>query len=383
MEILNEVHATIAGERRSCHDPMSADRMTTPRTGTAADASYLALPPTAVDARPAGPTRLVVAWHGFGPPRTPPALASAMPMTGVPTWRVYLHLPAPEGALPPAGLGGDAAVEEYGDAVEAAAARFPEALAEIRGQLGLVEGPVGLTGFSAGATVAMLVLASGEVPVSAAAFVSPIIAPARTMSEVVKETGRTYAWSERSRAAADRLDLAARAGEIAGRGTPMLLVGGSRDRLVRAPELTRLRDRLAEHGADVELATFRMAHSLTEEPGVEALPPQAEAVSVDGALTDWFREHLAIVDVAPEPGDEPGDEDDTPVLGGRVLRPEEAPTGSPAESAAALDRTMPDGAWSSSPTQSPPPGRPAPQRRPEADGDDAHSPLTVGGGGQP
>jgi predicted esterase len=274
---------------------MSADRMSPPRTGTAADVPYFALPPTAVDARPAGDTRLIVAWHGFGPPSTPAALAAALPMTGVPTWRVYLRAPVPAGALPPAGLGGDTAVESYGAAVEEAVERFPEALAEIRRELGLEPGPVGLAGFSAGATVALLVLASGTVPVSAAACVSPIVAPSRTMTEIGRQTGRPYAWTGPSRVVADRLDLAARADDLARAGAPVLLVGGSRDQLVRVGELTRLRDLLVERGATAETATLRMSHALAAEPGVEALPPIPEAVSVDGTLTDWFREHLAVV----------------------------------------------------------------------------------------
>ncbi|HEX2316446.1 MAG TPA: hypothetical protein VHJ17_22075 [Thermomonospora sp.] len=314
---------------------MSADRMTRPRTGTAADVPYLALPPTAVDARPAGPTRLVVAWAGFGPPRTPAALAAALPMTGVPTWRVYLGLPTPDGALPPAGLGGAAAVEAYAEVVENAAAGFSGTLEVLRRDLDLPDSPVGLTGFSAGATVAMLVLASGEVPVSAAAFVAPIVAPARTMTQVVKETGRPYTWTDGARAAAERLDLTARVGELAARDVPLLLVGGSRDRLVRAPELSRLRDRLVQQGAAAEVATFRMAHALAAEPGVEAVPPQPEAVGVDGALTDWFREHLAVVE-PPAAAPEPEDETATSPSGHAPLRLE-GPRPGPA-----VDETMPD-----------------------------------------
>lgn len=280
--------------------------MSPPRTGTAADVPYFALPPTAVDARPAGDTRLIVAWNGFGPPSTPAALAAALPMTGVPTWRVYLHLPAPAGALPPAGLGADAAVESYGAAVEEAVARFPEALAELRSKLDLESGPVGLAGFSAGATVALLVLASGRVPVSAAACVSPIVAPSRTMTEVGKQTGRTYAWTQPSRVVADRLDLTARADDLARAGAPVLLVGGSRDRLVRTADLTRLRDLLTERGAAAEAATVRMSHALAAEPGTQACPPTPEAVGVDGMLTDWFREHLATVSAPPAQLPAPG-----------------------------------------------------------------------------
>ena len=41
---------------------------------------------------------LVVVWHAFDPPRTAAALAAAVPMTGVPVWRVYLSPPVPDPA---------------------------------------------------------------------------------------------------------------------------------------------------------------------------------------------------------------------------------------------------------------------------------------------
>src|SRR5260370_17655265 len=76
-----------------------------PCTGTAAGVPYLALPPTSVDVEADGPTRLIVAWHGFEPPRSEAAFAAAVPMTGVPAWRVYLGLPLFGGRLPPRGAG--------------------------------------------------------------------------------------------------------------------------------------------------------------------------------------------------------------------------------------------------------------------------------------
>ncbi|NEA26331.1 hypothetical protein G3I70_28115, partial [Actinomadura bangladeshensis] len=80
----------------------------------------------------------------------------------------------------------------------------------------------------------------------------------------------------------------------AGRDVPMLLVGGARDRVVPAREVTSLRDLLRRHGeGPVESTTFRMGHALAAEPGTEPRPPITEAVQVDTALTDWFRDHLA------------------------------------------------------------------------------------------
>ncbi|MFA1541526.1 hypothetical protein [Actinomadura monticuli] len=274
---------------------MSGDHSNRPVHGTAAGDPYVALPPTAVDATASGPVRLIVAWPGFDPPRTAAALAAAIPMTGVPVWRVFLDLPGRS----PGGLGSGAileseAVEAYCAAVEGAVERLPGALADIRRDLALPDGPVALAGFSAGAAAALLAVLRGEVPVAAAALVTPVVAPGRAARAVEKRSGRDRDWSPHAVALADRLDLGSLAPGMAGRDVPTLLIGGARDRVVPAREISGLRDVLRLHGAGpVESTTFRMGHALAAEPGTEPRPPITEAVQVDTALTDWFRDRLA------------------------------------------------------------------------------------------
>jgi len=293
---------------------MSGDHPTLPEnqrpvSGTAAGVPYLALPPTAVDARPAGPTRVIVAWPGFDPPRTASALAAAMPMTGVPTWRVYLEPPGerPEG-LGSGALLETAGIEAYGAAVERAVDELPAVLDEIRREFGIEEGPVGLAGFSFGASAALLALARGEVPVTAVALVTPVVSPLRTVRSLELRTGRERAWSDGATALAERLDLTAHAREIASRDAAVLLIAGAHDPMVEPDDINRLRDLLREHGVRaVEAATFRMGHALASEPGTTAEPPTTEAVRVDGVLNDWFRERLADVTEPPEaPEHSPG-----------------------------------------------------------------------------
>ncbi|MBW8482974.1 hypothetical protein [Actinomadura parmotrematis] len=275
--------------------------------GAAAGAAYVALPPTAVDARPAGrpgeATELIAAWPGFDPPRTAAALAAAMPMTGVPAWRVYLDLPA--AARPPAGLGSAAFLETegvhaYATAVRRAAESLPDVLAALRRDLGLPDGPIGLAGFSAGAAAALLVLAAGDVPVSTAALVAPVVSPGRTARLLEQRAGRERAWTAEAAELAERLDLGTLAPRIAERDTALLLIGGAKDRIVPPAETTALRDTLRRGGMGaVEAATFRMGHALAAEPGTEARPPITEAVRVDGVLSDWFRERIADLDAPP------------------------------------------------------------------------------------
>jgi predicted esterase len=229
---------------------MSGDELARPRTGTAVGVPYVALPPTTADADPEGMPPLIVAWPGRRPPRTETALAAAVPMTGIPGWRIYAGLP-------------DGADDEV--VIELAASQAPALIAEVRTDLGLADGPIGLAGFSLGATVALHVIARREVPVTAAALIAPlpVVGP-------------------------HALDVAA--GDAS-----LLLAGGGNDDAVPPSALAALRDQLRTAGMrDVELAMFRMGHALAAEPGTQARPQIAEAISVDAAITDWFRGHLGV-----------------------------------------------------------------------------------------
>ncbi|HEY8479421.1 MAG TPA: hypothetical protein VIL71_06270 [Spirillospora sp.] len=274
---------------------MSGDDTHIPVHGTAAGDPYIALPPTAVDASATGPTRLIVAWPGFDPPRTGRALAAAMPMTGVPVWRVYLDLPRTSpGGLESGAILRDEAIEAYCEAVEEAVRRLPSALADIRRDLGLPDGPVGLAGFSVGGAVALLAAARDVVPVTTVALVTPVVSPSDVAQAVEQRSGLERSWTDDARGRADRLDLRGLAPDLAGRGIAALLIGGTGDRIVPARDITALRDELRRHNAGpVESTAFRMGHALAAEPGTEAQPPITEAVRVDGVLTDWFRERLA------------------------------------------------------------------------------------------
>lgn len=259
------------------------DELVRPCSGSVGGVPFVALPPTAVDAPPRD--GLIVCWHAFEPPRTEAAMAAALPMTGVPVWRVYLGLRLPD-------LTERDYLQTLGAVVERAAAGLPEAVAGLRGLLGLPDGDVALAGHGEGAMVALLALAERRTPVTAAALVAPMARPARTVEARERRLG-PYPWTPRTRAIAERLDLAARAAEIAEADPRLLLVGGASDLLVPAEQVQELRELLVGAGVtSVEAATFRMGHALAAEPGLEPRPPLAAAVSVDAALTDWFLRHL-------------------------------------------------------------------------------------------
>lgn len=258
---------------------MTGDELARPLSGSVDGVPYTALPPTAVDTEPTG--GLIVCWHGFDAPRNHGAMAAALPMTGVPVWRVFLGLRAP-----------DANERDYlellGSTADRVTGELPAAVAELRTQLGLPDGPIGLVGHGEGGTMALLALAQRRIPIAVAAVVAPIAFPARAVQARERRYG-PYSWRPETKEIADRLDMSLRANEIAAGDPAILLVGGGTDLLVPPGDLSALRDELAGAGATVEAASFRMGHALAAEPGTEPLPQIAAAVSVDAALTDWFR----------------------------------------------------------------------------------------------
>ena len=267
-------------------------------TGTAAGVPFTALPPTgAAD----GPAPLVVTWHMLDAPRTDAAFAAALPMAGVPAWRVHLGMPMCGARMVDGRV--DTALELMrtdpllaflAPIVRQAVDEFPAALAALRAQLPVDDAPIGVLGASLGGAVALEVLISRLAPISAVALVNPAARVARAVALIEAGFGVTYPWTAQARATADELDFVARAADVPEH--PLLLVSGERDdpalRTDAADLVDALRTRSA-HPDQVELTTVPdVAHALAEEPGLEPAPQLPAAKAVDEILTQWFRRQL-------------------------------------------------------------------------------------------
>lgn len=269
--------------------------------GVAAGVPYVALPP----AEAAGRTPLIIAWHQNDPPRSSAAMAAALPLVGVPAWRVYLDLPMHGERQLPGGLEQfmrlgyeDAVLKAFEPQVSQAVEEFPAVLAALRERLPVAEGSIGLLGGSIGALPAQLVLAGGLAPVSVAVLVSPVIQLAEVVAANERRFGVTYPWNETSRAVADRFDLVAHADQLA-RLQPqpaLLLVTGAEDDPAFARQTARLHAALRQRYHDprrvAQTTIPGMGHAFAAEPGIEPAPQTPEAALVDAAITDWFARHL-------------------------------------------------------------------------------------------
>lgn len=273
-----------------------------PITGSAAGVPFLAVPPVE---GPRASAPLVIAWHLMDPPRTEAAFAAALPLAGLDAWCIYLGLPLSGARLPAGGfeelmrLGyEDAVLNLQGPISAQAAAEFPDALTDLRTQLSLGDGPIGVAGGSLGAAVALLAIAESGIPIDAAVLISPLVQLRPAVEALSRVYGMSYAWSPESDAVAERLDFVTRAGAIVQAGQPAVLsIVGEDD----APDgflqpAQALRDALAARYEDSERARLvtvpGMAHALADEPGMEPAPQTPAAAEVDRHAVAWFRRHL-------------------------------------------------------------------------------------------
>lgn len=265
-------------------------------TGTAAGVPFTALPPTgAAD----GPAPLIVTWHMLDAPRTDAAFAAALPMTGVPAWRVHLGMPMCGVRMVDGRVDAvlelmrkDALTAFLAPFVYQAADEFPAALAALREQLPVDDEPVGVLGGSLGGAVALEVLAR-RAPIKAIALVNPAV---RIRSVVgLVEAAEPYLWTVEAGKTADELDFVVRTKDVTAQ-PPLLLVSGEQDhpglRTDAAALIDALRERYA-HSDEVELVTVPgLQHPLADEPGLEPAPQRPTAKAVDGILTQWFLRQL-------------------------------------------------------------------------------------------
>ncbi len=264
-------------------------------TGIAAGVPFTALPPAgATD----GPSPLIVTWHMLDAPRTDSAFAAALPITGVPAWRVHLGMPMCGARMVDGRV--DAAVELIRkDPLMAyaapftlqAAEEFPAALAALRDQLSVDDEPIGILGGSLGGAVALEVWATQRTAIKAVALVNPAVRARSTVGVIEAAFGQPYPWTPDSRKTADDLDFVARVEDFTSQ-PPLLLVSGERDHpafQTDAADLVHALRAQYAHPDDVELITVPgLAHPLADEPGLEPAPQLPAAMAVDEILTQWF-----------------------------------------------------------------------------------------------
>ncbi|MCE6997570.1 hypothetical protein LZG04_22620 [Saccharothrix sp. S26] len=228
-------------------------------TGEAAGVRFVAAPPAR------GGRRLVLVWHLLGEPGTPEAMAEALPLAGLDAWRLYA-------ALPPWGEGPDPVADGYVPVVESAVAAVPALVTAARQELGCDDGPVDLVGGSAGGHVALTTAVREVVPVRRVAVVNPAVrVEAVVEASIAVGALESYTWTDASRAAAEPLDVLARAAHL---DLPLLVVRGEDE----YPAFRPVQARLCAAAPDARLV---------DVPGLAHMLVTAQDV-VDSEVTAWL-----------------------------------------------------------------------------------------------
>jgi dienelactone hydrolase len=243
----------------------------------------------------------IVLWHGFGPPASEAALVQALPLDEVPAIKVYLGLPLFGKRAEAGGIEAlkkrqesDVALKVFEPIVAGAAKELPQVVAALResGCLGAHE-KIGLFGFSAGGAAVLYALAERDVPVGVAVVVNASTGLGASVAAYEHATGKSYAWSDASRALAKRTDAPGRAADIA-RGNPppaVLIVQGTADTMLTPELATALDKALAPHYVQAnakDRERFALATQLTHD------------ISNSGDVRTWTAEWFSrYLDPAP------------------------------------------------------------------------------------
>jgi pimeloyl-ACP methyl ester carboxylesterase len=271
------------------------------RTGTAAGVPYIAFAPQ----QPQPDSPLVYVLHLMDPPRSERAMAAALPLDGLDAWKIYAGLPMNGERIPAGGFeeiqrlaNEDGLMLLLAPVIEQAAAELPAAVAALREELDVPDGPLALVGGSAGGAAVLLMLVEGEVDVKAAALANPATRTGAVVEAMERMFGFQYDWTDERRATADKLDFVRRAPDLVEAGeVPLSIVAGEEDALAELPVASRaLIEALSNLYSEPERASFisipGLGHGLADEPGFEPSPQNDHAKQVDAAIVEWLKRWL-------------------------------------------------------------------------------------------
>jgi len=254
-------------------------------------------------------TRLVVLYHGFGPPQNPRALAEVLRLEGMDAILAFVNLPMVADRMPAGGRDELLRVQKedfvngfFFHSISAATAELQQIVKELNATYSLdADKGIGLFGFSAGGAAALLALLESDVPIKAAVIVNAPMSVMQNVENWQRTLKRQFEWDNASRKAASRYDVELKADKIAERKIlpALLILQGDADKQLGIEPARRafeaLKQRYGGRG-EAERIQFEVIHGLGHNFGPGSGATGSDQASIDLEIEQktkhWFERFL-------------------------------------------------------------------------------------------
>jgi predicted esterase len=254
-------------------------------------------------------TRLVVLYHGFGPPQNPRALAEVLRLEEMDAILAFVNLPMVADRMPAGGRDELLRVQKedfvngfFFRSISGATAELQQIVNELNATYHLdSDNGIGLFGFSAGGAAALLALLESDVPITAAVVVNAPTSVTQNVENWQRTLKRQFEWDDASRKAASRYNVELQADKIAQRKIlpALLILQGDADKQLGIEPARRafetLKQRYVGRG-EAERIQFEVIHGLAHNFGPGSGTTGSAQSSIDLEIEQktkhWFERFL-------------------------------------------------------------------------------------------
>jgi predicted esterase len=254
-------------------------------------------------------TRLVVLYHGFGPPQNPRTLAAVLRLDEMDAILAFVNLPMVADRIPAGGTDELLRVQKedfvngfFFRSISGAAAELQQIVKELNATYHLdADKRIGLFGFSAGGAAALLALLESDVPITAAVIVNAPMSVLQNVENWQRTLKRQFEWDDASRKAASRYDVELQADKIAERKIlpALLIMQGDADKQLGIEPVRRAFEALKQRyvgRSEVERIQFEVIHGLAHNFGPGSGATGSAQASIDLEIEQktkhWFEQFL-------------------------------------------------------------------------------------------
>jgi len=254
-------------------------------------------------------TRLVVLYHGFGPPQNPRALAEVLRLEEMNAILAFVNLPMVADRMPAGGRDELLRVQKedfvngfFFRSISGATAELQQIVKELTATYHLdADKGIGLFGFSAGGAAALLALLESDVPITAAVIVNAPMSVTQNVENWQRTLKRQFEWDDASRKAASRYDVELNADKIAGRKIlpALLMVQGDADKQLGIEPARRafeaLKNRYVGRGEAerIEVEVIHgLAHNFGPGSGKTGSAQASMDLEIEHKTKNWFERFL-------------------------------------------------------------------------------------------